>query len=304
MGRLRTPRLRVGGGGFGVPRQDFGAQSIQLLLSNLADDVVLLEGILLQVVVLFFLVAVVVDVLLLPLDPGSAQQVRPAAEEQGAILGQGEQRASRVLAVYHLVAEHVPYGRGDVQVVRRALDSLAAFEALGVVDDQGHPQTLLPDRAVVMVDAVLAEGLPVVAIDYEDGVLVETQTLVLLDYVLDPEVVIVDVVEVAVEHHSRGELLPAVAGYGQVVVMGRDAQVHDQGGAARVLLQPRAARLEHDVVLVAEVVGSLEAPAVHGLIRLEVLIAEVLHQLRAVLEGLLGRLELGALVALLTQKLG
>src|SRR5215217_817171 len=189
-------------------------------------------------------------------------------------------------------------------MVRRPWDALAAVEALRVVDDQRDSQSLLPDHAVVMIDAVLSESLPVVAIDYEDGVLVETQTLVLLDDVLNPEVVIVDIVEVAVEHHSRGELLPTVAVDGQVVVMGCDAQVRDQGRAARVLLQPRSARLEHDVVLVAEVVDSLEAPEVHGLIRLEVLIAEVLHQLRAVLEGLLGRLELGALVALLTQKLG
>src|SRR5215208_2278258 len=251
MGRLRAARLRVGGGGFGVPRQDLGAQSIQLPLSDLVDEVVLLEGILLQVIVLVLLVAEVVDVLLLPLDPGRAQQVGPAAEEQGAILRQVQQRTSRVLAVYHLVAEHVHYGRGDVQVVRRALDSLAAFEALGVVDDQGYPQTLLPDRAVVMVDAVLAEGLPVVAIDYEDGVLVETQTLVLLDYVLYPEVVVVDVVEVAIEHSSGGEPLPAVSVDGPVVVVGSDAQVGDQGGAARVLLQPHPAWLEDDVVLVA-----------------------------------------------------
>src|SRR5215211_1738868 len=143
-------------------------------------------------------------------------------------------------------------------MVRRPWEALAAVEAPGVVDDQRDSQTLLPDHAVVMIDAVLSESLSVVAIDYEDGLLVETQTLVLLDDVLDPEVVIVDVVEVAVEHLSRGELLPTVAGYGQVVVVGRDAQVHDQGGAARVLLQPRAARLEHDVVLVAEVVGPLE----------------------------------------------
>src|SRR5919112_106317 len=173
-------------------------------------------------------------------------------------------------------------------MVRRPWDTLAAIEAPGVVDDQRDPQTLFPDRTVVMIDAVLAESLSMVAIDYEDGVLVETQMLVLLDDVLDPEVVIVDVVEVAVEHRSGGELLPTVAVDGHVVVVGRDAQVRNQGGAARVLLQPRAARVEHDVVLVAEVVGSLEAPGVHGLISLEVLIAEVLHQLRAVFEGLLG----------------
>jgi hypothetical protein len=87
MARLRATRLWVGGGGFGVPRQDFGAESIQLPPTNLAYEVVHLEGILLQLVVLFLLVAEVVDVLLLPPDPGRAQQVGPAAEEQGAILG-------------------------------------------------------------------------------------------------------------------------------------------------------------------------------------------------------------------------
>src|SRR5215212_1405896 len=203
MARLRATRLWVGGCGFGVPRQDFGAESIQLPPTNLAYEVVHLEGILLQLVVLFLLVAEVVDVLLLPLDPGRAQQVGPAAEEQGAILGQVEQRASRVLAVEHLVAEHIHYGRGDIQVVCRSLDALAAVEALGVVDDQWYSQALLPDRAVVMVDAVLAEGLPVVAVDHEDGVLVEPKALVELDDVLYPEVVVVDVVEVAVEHIPR-----------------------------------------------------------------------------------------------------
>src|SRR5215216_5653175 len=136
-------------------------------------------------------------------------------------------------------------------MVRRPWDPLAAVEALRVVDDQRDSQTLLPDHAVVMIDAVLAEGLPVVAIDYEDGVLVETQTLVLLDYVLYPEVVVVDVVEVAIEHSSGGEPLPAVSVDGPVVVVGSDAQVGDQGGAARVLLQPHPAWLEDDVVLVA-----------------------------------------------------
>src|SRR5215208_5496974 len=148
-------------------------------------------------------------------------------------------------------------------MVRRPWEALAAIEAPGVVDDQRDSQALLPDHAVVMIDAVLSESLSVVAIDYEDGLLVETQTLVLLDDVLDPEVVIVDVVEVAVQHRSRGELLPTIAVDGQVVVMGCDAQVRNQGGAARVLLQPRSARLEYDVILVAEVVGPLEASEVH-----------------------------------------
>src|SRR5215211_1147690 len=79
MCRLQATRLWVGGGGFGVPRQQFGAESIQLPPANLADEVVLLEGILLKIVILLWPVAVVVDVLLLPLDPGRAQQVGPAA---------------------------------------------------------------------------------------------------------------------------------------------------------------------------------------------------------------------------------
>src|SRR5215210_6919463 len=73
MGRLRATRLCVRGCGFGVPRQEFGAELIQLPRAKLADDVVVLEGILLQVVVLLWPVAEVVDVLLLPLDPGHAQ---------------------------------------------------------------------------------------------------------------------------------------------------------------------------------------------------------------------------------------
>src|SRR5215211_3405591 len=190
MARLRAARLWVSGSGFSMPLQDFGAESIQPPLADLADEIVLLEGILLQVVVLCLLVAEVVDVLLLLLYPGRAQHVGPAAEEQGAILGQAEQGAARVLAVDDLVAEHVYYGRGQIQVVRRPRDALAAVEALGIVDDQRYPQALLPDRAVVVVDAVLAESLPVVAVDHEDCVLVEAQALVLLDHVLDPEVVV------------------------------------------------------------------------------------------------------------------
>ena len=52
--------------GFGVPRKDFGAQSILLHLANLADEVVLLEEILSQAVVLFFLFSKVVDVFRCP----------------------------------------------------------------------------------------------------------------------------------------------------------------------------------------------------------------------------------------------
>ena len=55
MRRLCATQLRVGRCDFGVPRKDFGAQSIVLPVANLADEVVLLEGILSQVVVFFFL---------------------------------------------------------------------------------------------------------------------------------------------------------------------------------------------------------------------------------------------------------
>ncbi len=48
--------------------------------------------------------------------------------------------------------------------------------------------------------------------------------------------------------------------------------------------QPPTTRLEHDVVLVAEVVGSLEALCLHGLIGLEVCVAEILNQLLVVLK--------------------
>src|SRR5215218_2721645 len=63
-------------------------------------------------------------------------------------------------------------------------------------------------------------------------------------------------------------------------------------------------RLQHDVVLVSEPVGPLEAASLHGLVGLEVPIAEVLNQLHPVLEALLGRLEPGSLVALLGEQFG
>src|SRR5215213_4393586 len=114
MCRLQATRLWVGGGGFGVPRQQFGAESVQLPPANLTDEVVLLEGILLHIIVFFWPIAVVVDVLLMTLNPGRAQQGWPAAKEHGALFGQTQQRASRVLAVDHLVAEHVDNSWGEV----------------------------------------------------------------------------------------------------------------------------------------------------------------------------------------------
>jgi hypothetical protein len=91
MGRLRATRLCVRGCGFGVPRQEFGAESIQLPRVNLADEVVLLEGILLQVVVLLwpiidqtqFYVLVTVVVLTAILPTIGAQRLFTPPEAEG-----------------------------------------------------------------------------------------------------------------------------------------------------------------------------------------------------------------------------
>ena len=140
----------------GVPLQNLLAPPVQLLSAHPGYEVVLLEWILGQIVELLGLVAEVVDVLLLTLDPRCAQQVGPAAEEQRAIFGQLEHGAAGVLAVDYLVAEHIHYGWREVHQVRRPFEALSAAEALRVVDDQRDPQALLPDHAVVMIDAVLA----------------------------------------------------------------------------------------------------------------------------------------------------
>jgi hypothetical protein len=86
-------------------------------------------------------------------------------------------------------------------------------------------------------------------------------------------------------------------------VVGRDGQVGRQKRLAAVLLQPLLTRREHDVVLVAEIVGFVVALLVHVLRRVEVLVPEVLHEVGAPLELLGRRLEKGRPVAVISEEL-
>jgi hypothetical protein len=154
------------------------------------------------------------------------------------------------------------------------------------VDQERYAQPLLVDGVVVLLEVVvLAEALAVVAEDHEDRVLVQTQLLVLVEEVLQKVVLVADGVQVLVQRLVFRELLFAVAVGNHVVVVGRDGEVGGQERAVvAVLLEPGAARFEHYVVLVAEVVGLLEALLVHPFGGGKGVVAEVLHELRAPLE--------------------
>src|SRR5215208_975466 len=84
----------------------------------------------------------------------------------------------------------------------------------------------------------------------------------------------------------------------------RDPEVGRKERFIFVLLQPLSARLEHDVVFIAEVVGLLEAVFLHSLDRLEIVVAEVLDQIPAVLEVLGRRGEPDGVIPLLLQEFG
>src|SRR5215210_3890626 len=89
-----------------------------------------------------------------------------------------------------------------------------------------------------------------------------------------------------------------------VVVVARHTKVRGHEGLALVRLQPVPAWLEHDVVLVAEVVGLLEAFCIHRLDGLEIVVAEVLDEPAAVLEVRGRRGEPNRVIPLLPKQLG
>lgn len=74
------------------------AHAGELRLALLAEDVVLLAGVLAQVVELLGLVAVVVDVLLVALYPGGAREVGSAVEVQRTPLGQEQREQVRLVS--------------------------------------------------------------------------------------------------------------------------------------------------------------------------------------------------------------
>src|SRR5215207_1151494 len=295
--RKRVRKRRTGLPGRGVrfpirrgdPRAPFeerGSPVVQLTFAQSLREVLLLPRVLAEVEYLVGLVAVVVDVLLRALQACQARLFAPAAEVQGAVRGHGEHGTARVLGVLYLVPQQVSDGRQYVELADRFPDPAALRETLRVDDEQGYPQSLLVDGIVVLVEAVLAEAFAVVAVDDEDGVVVKAEPLVLVEEVLEEEVDVADAVLVAVERVVLGKVLDAVALRGTVVMVGGDGLVGGEERLVAVRPQPLLARLEHDVVLVAEVVGLPKALRVHRLHRVELAVAHVFHELRAPLEGL------------------
>src|SRR5829696_10003298 len=106
---------------------------------------------------------------------------------------------ARVLPIPYLVAQHVQHGGQNVDLACQPLDPLAALEPARRVDEQRYPQSLLVGVVTVYIAAVLAEALAMVAVDDEDGVLVEPQLLVLLKEVLQKVVQHAQAVVVTVE---------------------------------------------------------------------------------------------------------
>lgn len=103
--------------------------------------------------------------------------------------------------------------------------------------------------------AVLAESLSVVAVEDEDGILVEPELFVLLEEVLEKEVLAAEAVQLAVDRVVLVELFAPVAPLGrQVLMVGSDRLACSHETRIRVLSEPLFTRPEHNVILIAEVV--------------------------------------------------
>jgi hypothetical protein len=83
---------------------------------------------------------------------------------------------------------------------------------------------------------VLAEGLPVVAENNKDRVLVEPEILVLIEEALQEDVLEADGVEVAVEILVLGEPFLLVSLRHHVRVVGSRSQIGGQEGLSRLFL--------------------------------------------------------------------
>src|SRR5829696_1329369 len=293
----------VGGLDPALPGQQVFAEGFDLGLALLLYDVVALVGVYREVEVLVGLVAVVVDVLLVVLYARQARVLVVAARHEGAIFGRREHGGPGVGAAVYRVPQKVRYRRQDVELVYRRLDRRALFPPPGLVDDERYPQPLFVDGVVVLLEAVLVESLPVVSEYYKGRLLVEPELFVLVEEVMQKEVLVADRVQVAVELVVLGEPPPAVGVGDDVVVVGRDGEVGRQKRLVVVLLEPPLARLEHDVILVAKVVRLVVALLAHVPDPEEVLVPDVLHELRTPLV-VLGRLEKGGPVAVILQQLG
>src|SRR5215216_2323565 len=300
-GLLFVPR--VGGSDPGFPDQQLVAEGFDLLFVLLLYDVVAFVGVFREVEVLIALVAVVVDVFLVVLYARQARVLVVAACPEGAMLGRREHGGPGVGAALDTVAQQLRHRRQDVELVDRRLDPLAVLPPPGLVDDERYMKSLVVDGVVVLLETVLVEPLPVVAENDKGSLVVEPEIPVLIEEVPQEEILVAHGVQVAVELLILRELLLTVAVGDDVLVVARRGEVGRQERSfSTVFLEPFPARIEHDIVLVAEVVGLFEALLVHVLGRKEILVPEVLHELRAPLEPLGRRLEEDGVVAVVLQK--
>src|SRR5215218_1248114 len=99
-----------------------------------------------------------------------------------------EQRVARILAVLHLVTEHLEHGGQQIGVVREPFYLLAVLEPPGGVDQKRYLEPLLVDGVVVPQGPLLAKAFPVIAVDNEDRTLAEPKLFGLRDKVLEEDV--------------------------------------------------------------------------------------------------------------------
>src|SRR5918998_3030701 len=266
----------------------------------------LLQGVFREVEDLVGLVAVVVYVLLGAPYASQALAVGDAAKSKGAVPGQRmEERVAWVAPILHVVADHLQHGGDYIGLVREPFYSFAALEAAWRVDQEGYPQALLVDGVAVEIAAVLAEALPVVAVDDEDRLLVQAHLLVLVYEVLEEVVQHAHAVVVAVDQAVVGEEFVTVAVRDALIVVVPGAgKILGHKGLVLVLFQPRSARPKNNDVLVADVVCNREAPLIHYLRWVVLLVAQIRRDDSILVHYLAGRLEKDSVVALLFEKVG
>lgn len=114
----------------------------------------------------------------------------------------------------------------------------------------------------------------------EDGVLVESRFLEYVDDLAHEPSLVVDAVGVVVEQRGVGDINSLIAVKCAVVVAGRS-----------LLFQPSALGAEHDVMLVARIVGPVEAAGLHPVDGQEVSKPEIARRLASPLVFLSGGME-------------
>src|SRR3712207_3813307 len=110
-----------------------------------------------------------------------------------------QQRISWVSPILYFVAQHLYRRREDVNFVGQPCGPLSVFKPARSVDNQRYPYTLLVGGIPMHEAAMLAEALPKISEENEDGVLVEPKPLVLIEEVLQKVVQHPKAVVIAVE---------------------------------------------------------------------------------------------------------